>query len=155
MVDRDLMMTTDWFRGLRAGVKLGPVLFVVELAMTLLYTEVVLAYLGYSFSWGNLGQLSLWLVGDAIVFMVIAIGMGLLYARLEGRIPGDSDPARAMVLFVPVWSLFTIAQALLITSTTSMEPPHYRTWVMLLVLLSVPYGYLLGWLWEREEPTDF
>jgi hypothetical protein len=148
-------MTTDWFRGLRAGVRLGPVLFIVELAMTLLYTEVILADLGYQFDWGNLGQLSLWLMGDAIVFVVVSIGMGLLYARLEGRLPGEKDPVKAMVIFVPVWALFTIGQALLVTSSSSLDPPHYRTWVMVLVLLSVPYGYLLGWLWEREEPTDY
>jgi hypothetical protein len=148
-------MATDWFRGMRAGVKLGPLLFLAELAMSLLYTEAVLAYLGYDFRWGDLGQLSLWLMGDAIVYIVVAIGMGLLYARLEGWLPGDEDPVKAMALLVPVWVLFTVVQALMVTSASTLALPYYRQWVLLMVLLSVPYGYALGILWRREEPTEY
>ena len=146
----------DWFRGLMAGAKLGPVLYAVELGLSLLYTEVYLnRLLGYETRFAGIGDLVLYLVGDLIIVLVITIVIGVLFARFEERLHGPTVHAKAIVLFAPLWSLYTVTTALVLAGSYERPFPGYEAFVMVLVLMSIPYGYLLGSLWEVQGPTDW
>jgi ABC-type polysaccharide transport system permease subunit len=120
------------------------------------YTEVVLTlFVGYDFYWGGLGNTLIYLIGDLMIFMVVCIAIGVLFPLLRQRLPGETDRVKAMVLFVPTWSVFTVISAfVLVVSFGQSLLPYYELWVLVLILVSIPYGYLLGYLWEREEPTE-
>jgi hypothetical protein len=148
-------MSVDWYRGLRAGAKLGPVIFMIELGMNLLYTEVILGpHDDYSVGSVGMSQLTLFLIGDLIIFMVLCVAIGVLFAFQRERLPGVDDTTKAIVLFVPAWSLITVVQALIVAGSFDRVLPYYLPWVLVLCLMSIPYGYLLGRLWDREEPTE-
>jgi hypothetical protein len=148
-------MRVDWYRGLRAGAKLGPIVLVVEIVLSLIYTEMILGWaLGVELEWTGLGDSILYLIGDLIIFMVVCIGIGVLFALIRPRLPGDSEPVRAIVLFVPLWSLFTLVTALVLIGSFDRTLPYYEWWVIVMMLSSIPYGYILGRLWDAEEPTE-
>lgn len=146
----------DWFRGLMAGAKLGPILYAVELGLSLLYTEVYLMrLLGYETRFTGIGNLVLYLVGDLIILMVVTIVIGVLFAMFEERLPGPTVHAKAMALFAPLWALYTVTTALVLAGSFELTFPGYEAFVLVLVLMSIPYAYLLGFLWEVQGPTDW
>ncbi|UCC93865.1 MAG: hypothetical protein JSW25_04135 [Thermoplasmata archaeon] len=150
-------MRVDWYRGLRAGAKLGLIIFAVELTLSLLYTEVLLSwYLGYEFHWEGIGATIIYLMGDLIIFLVVCITIGVLFPVVRARLPGDTDKVKALIMFVPIWALYVVVSTLILVSAFGQTfLPYYEIWIVVLVILSIPYGYLMGLLWEREEPTDW
>jgi len=149
-------MRVDWKRGLNAGLGLSPIMFIVDLALVLLYSEVFLRiYGGYTYYWNfpSPSETIIWIMEILITVVIVCTITGVLFAFLKEKLPGQRDQAKGVYLFLPIWSLYII-YVYLVESTFMQGMPLMPAFLMVWIVPSIGYGYLLGYYWDRAELTE-
>ena len=148
-------MEADWRRGLRTGLKLSLMVFLVNHGLSIIYVEVVLKwYAGYDdIPDVDSTQVLIWMFTDMVTTIIACVFIGIVFAVLYSILPFQSSPPKGVILYVSLWSLYTILFTIRAEYMFG-SLPFMRGWLLVGLLMAFLYGYLLGVLWDGDRPSE-
>ncbi|MCJ2540904.1 MAG: hypothetical protein LN414_06525 [Candidatus Thermoplasmatota archaeon] len=89
-----------------------------------------------------------------IISWVAATIATILFILLKDRLPTRSNPLKGMILYTALWIIYWVYGYLSPYVHLHLGIPYEDIFEALGLVLAIVYGILLGYLWDRTEPSE-
>jgi len=151
-----LRTMADAERGLRTGFKLCLFIFAISMPIgivSLVFLEDLDEFVEGFWPGGWLTYLGYAALVIFIQSLLAGVIAGLLFAVFYDRIPGDLSIKKGMVLYMLLAIFYSVYRYLVISLLGGNRSDLGLFNLILGFMLALLYGALLGYLWDRTEPT--